>query len=195
LILNGINDYNSCLASHPEGAPFAEPADFPLPTASTPFGGPVRARWESAPAVTRNGGLAYFIDFLKVSNTWTESVDSCPLTYSSPNAPTKAEILATLVYSILIGQRRYAHIAALSGDKVMASLFGVKTFRIQDSPRRAFEDAITGWIDLQIDRTFAPLLELPWALDLDATIKVLYGDQEEARVGYNPAKPGRPSRV
>ena len=46
-----------------------------------------------------------------------------------------------------------------------------------------------------MDRTFAPLLELPWALDLDATIKVLYGDQEEARVGYNPTKPGRPSHV
>ena len=81
----------------------------------------------------------------------------------------------------------------------MASLFGVKTFRSQDSARRAFEDAdeeaITGWIDQQMDRTFVPLLELPRALDLDGTIKVLYGDQEEARVGYNPAKPGRPSRV
>ena len=86
-----------------------------------------------------------------------------PLTYSSPNTPTKAEIFATLVYSILIGKRRYAHIAALSGDKVMASLFGVKAFRSQDSARRAFEEAdeeaITTWIDQQMDRTFEPLLE------------------------------------
>jgi hypothetical protein len=141
--------------------------------------------------------MAYLIDFLKASGTWKSFVESCPLTYSSPNAPTKEEILATLVYSILIGHRLYAHIAALSGDRVMASLFGVKTS--QDSVRRAFEDAdegvITAWIDQQMDRTFAPLLELDWALDVDATIKVLYGNQEEARVGYNPTKPGRPSHV
>jgi len=32
-------------------------------------------------------------------------------------------------------------------------------------------------------------------LDLDATIKPLYGRQEGAEVGYNPHKPGRPSHV
>jgi hypothetical protein len=31
----------------------------------------------------------------------------------------------------------------------------------------------------------------PWVLDLDATIKPLYGRQEGAEVGYNPHKPGR----
>jgi hypothetical protein len=38
-------------------------------------------------------------------------------------------------------------------------------------------------------------LERPWVLDLDATIKPLYGHQEGAEVGYNPHKPGRPSHV
>ena len=88
---------------------------------------------------------------------------------------------------------------ALSGDTVMASLFGMKTFRSQDSVRRAFErvdeEALTQWIDQQVDRTFAPLLELDWVHDLDATIKVLYGHQEAARLGYNPTKPCRPSHV
>jgi len=32
-------------------------------------------------------------------------------------------------------------------------------------------------------------------LDLDATVKPLYGKQEGAEVGYNPKKPGRPSHV
>lgn len=65
------------------------------------FGGSVEVHWEPAPAVTRHGLLAYFIDFLKTSNTWTEFVDSCSLTYSSPNAPLKAEVLATIIYSSL----------------------------------------------------------------------------------------------
>ena len=38
-------------------------------------------------------------------------------------------------------------------------------------------------------------LDRPWVLDLDATIKPLYGRQEGAEVGYNPHKPGRPSHV
>jgi hypothetical protein len=32
-------------------------------------------------------------------------------------------------------------------------------------------------------------------VDIDATVKTLYGRQEEAKVGYNPTKPGRPSHV
>ncbi len=37
--------------------------------------------------------------------------------------------------------------------------------------------------------------EEAWALDMDATVKPLYGHQEDAKVGYNPQKPGRPSHV
>ena len=33
----------------------------------------------------------------------------------------------------------------------------------------------------------------PWILDVDTTVKPLYGRQEGAVVGYNPHKPGRPS--
>ncbi|MBC7940547.1 MAG: hypothetical protein H7Z19_12420 [Chitinophagaceae bacterium] len=38
-------------------------------------------------------------------------------------------------------------------------------------------------------------LNRPWVLDMDATIKPLYGRQEGAEVGDNPHKPGRPSHV
>jgi hypothetical protein len=38
-----------------------------------------------------------------------------------------------------------------------------------------------------------PLLSEPWILDVDTTLKPLYGRQEGAVVGYNPRKPGRPS--
>lgn len=132
-------------------------------------------------------GTAGLLHRFSQSKSWKDVVDSCPLTYSSPNAPTKEEIPATMLYSILIGQRRYAQMTALSGDTVIAGLFGVHTFRSQDSVRRAFEqtdeEAITQWVDQQMDRTFAPLLKQEWVLDLDATIKTLYGHQEGARVG------------
>jgi Transposase DDE domain group 1 len=36
-------------------------------------------------------------------------------------------------------------------------------------------------------------IERPWILDLDATVKTVYGHQDGAQVGYNPHKPRRPS--
>jgi len=38
-----------------------------------------------------------------------------------------------------------------------------------------------------------PLLSEPWILDVDTTVKPLYGHQEGAVVSYNPHKRGRPS--
>jgi hypothetical protein len=40
-----------------------------------------------------------------------------------------------------------------------------------------------------------PLLGEPWVLDIDTTVKLLYGHQQGAVVGYNPQKPGRPSHA
>ena len=38
-----------------------------------------------------------------------------------------------------------------------------------------------------------PLLAESYVLDIDNTVKALYGHQEGAELGYNPRKPGRPS--
>jgi hypothetical protein len=143
--------------------------------------------------------VTYFLEFLQISGIWEEFVEQCPLRYTSPNAPTKAEILGTILCSVVSGHRRYAHISGMRGDSVLPQMLGIERLRSEDSIRRAFanqdEDALTLWMDRQTDKTFAALLEQEWVLDLDATIKTLYGRQEEARVGYNPQKPGRPSHV
>ena len=46
-----------------------------------------------------------------------------------------------------------------------------------------------------IGRTVLGLLDAPWILDVDVTVKPLYGKQQGAVVGYNPHKPGRPSHA
>jgi Transposase DDE domain group 1 len=46
-----------------------------------------------------------------------------------------------------------------------------------------------------LTNTYGELLNEPWILDMDATVKPLYGQQEQAVRGYNPTKPGRPSHV
>src|SRR6516225_4638351 len=51
------------------------------------------------------------------------------------------------------------------------------------------------WLCPQLTHSVREALAVPWVLDIDASIKPLYGRQEGAELGYNPHKPGRPSHV
>jgi len=102
---------------HPVGERPSEPLEYPAPHRVETPGGPVQVRWEEDPGISPHGALTYFIEFLQVSGIWKEFVDQCPLTYSSPNAPAKAEILGTILLSVLSGHRRYAHITGMRGSE------------------------------------------------------------------------------
>lgn len=195
----GMSDVLDPRRIHPLGEAETAMEQYPEPHRVETLGGMVEVRWVAEPEMTMSGPLIYFIEFLVRTGRWNRWVETCPLKYQSPNAPTKEEILGTILLSVLSGHRRYAHITGLRGDQVMAWLLGIKTLRSEDSVRRAFEkvdeDKLTLWNDLNLGETFEALLEGEWILDLDETVKTLFGKQEEARVGYNPAKPGRPSHV
>jgi hypothetical protein len=98
---------------------------------------------------------------------------------------------------MLAGHRRYAHIAALRCDIVLPELLGMKKIVSEDAVRRAFkaiaEPEGAAWLRGHLAFCVEPLLTEPWILDVDTTIKPLYGHQEGAVLGYNPKKPGRPS--
>src|SRR6202522_439805 len=100
--------------------------------------------------------------------------------------------------SMLAGHKRYSHIAALRGDGVLPELLGMGKIVSEDSVRRAFaaieEEAGAAWMRRHLDHCLEPLLSERWILDIDTTVKPLYGRQDGAVVGYNPKKPGRPSR-
>lgn len=161
------------------------------------FGGRVHVEWDPQAAVTPLGQLPFFIDFLKVSGLFDAFVEDCPLNFASNNAPSKRAVLATLMLSILAGHHRYAHISAMRHDHIHPELLGIARFISEDSARRALRrvDEAQGiaWLDRHLANTTRPLLTTPWILDLDATVKCLYGKQQGAVVGYNPHKPGRPS--
>ena len=171
----------------------------PAPIALDTFGGRIHVEWDPSAAVTPLGQLPFFIDFLNVSGLFESWVDSCPLTSTSNNASTKREVLATLLTSILAGHQRYAHISAMRLDGIHPSLMGVAKFVSEDAVRRALlrmeESTAVNWLDQHIAKTTEPLLSTPWILDLDGTVKCLYGKQEGACIGYNPKKPGRPSHI
>jgi len=51
------------------------------------------------------------------------------------------------------------------------------------------------WLKSHLLRSVSVALNTPWILDIDTTIKTLFGKQQGAEVGYNPHKPGRPSHA
>ena len=51
------------------------------------------------------------------------------------------------------------------------------------------------WLDACFEQLSGNVLDVPWVLDVDVTVKPLYGKQEGAVLGYNPSKPGRPSHA
>ena len=161
--------------------------------------GRVQVRWETESAATPMGQLAYFIEFLNLTGLWSRWEENCPLTYTSPNAPTKAEVLGTWLLSILAGHRRYSHVTAIRCDGINPGLLGMRKVISEDALRNALkripETAGTAWLDSHLSASVAPLLDAPWILDADTTIKTLYGHQQGALIGYNPKKPGRPSHA
>ncbi len=50
-------------------------------------------------------------------------------------------------------------------------------------------------MDAALDESTREALRTDWILDIDTTIKLLFGHQAGAEIGYNPTKPGRPSHT
>lgn len=184
---------------HPQG----EPGNSPSTTTGTwPVdtpGGRFHAEWDHTSPVTREGSLLFFFQFLKAGGRWEHFLKSCPLTYTGNRGSGAPNVMGTVLLSVLSGHWRYAHINGVRGDGVNPGLLGMSSTVSEDVVRLAMyripEAAGLDWLSSQILDAIAPALGLPWILDIDVTVKPLYGHQEGAAIGYNPQKPGRPSHV
>ena len=178
-------------------------------------GGVFQVRWDENASASALGQLAFFGEFLEVSGLFQRWVESCPLQYTSPNAPAVRDVLGTWLLSILDGQRRYAHINGLRGDAVAPQILGMTRIISDESLRRALKalapsigknctegerltaqtqlDKSTAWMDAALRESTFDALSTDWILDCDTTVKLLFGHQDGAEIGYNPTKPGRPS--
>jgi hypothetical protein len=186
--------------THPQGAlqiASNQPAE--TVTSLDTFAGKVHVKWAPEATVSSLGLMPFFIEFLKTSGLFDQWVEDCPLHYSSGNAPAKRDVLGTLALSVLAGHWRYAHINALRADGINPELLGMSGVASEDSVRRGMkamdEEASGEWLKKHLKASYEPLLQEPWILDLDTTVKPLYGHQQDAKVGYNPTKPGRPSHA
>jgi hypothetical protein len=180
-------------------------------------GGRFQVRWDEGGSATALGQLPFFAELLEVSGLFGRWTEGCPMDYTSPNAPTVRDVLGTWLLSILDGQRRYAHVTGLRGDAVAPRILGMNKIVSDESLRRALAHLAptlgkgcpeaerdrreaqlarsTAWMDTALAESTWDALTTDWILDCDATVKLLYGHQDGAEVGYNPTKPGRPSHT
>src|SRR6202165_919021 len=195
-----MSDEKALIKVHPEGEEQTVGIQPPETALSLDtVAGKIQFRWAPDAGVSSFGQMPFFIEFLKTSGLFEDWVRDCPLQYTSPNAPQKRDVLGTILLSVLAGHWRYAHMSALRGDGVNPELLGMTKVASEDSVRRGLsalqEEESAAWLKKHLQFTYKALLEEPWALDVDTTVKPLYGHQEDAKVGYNPQKPGRPSHA
>jgi len=150
------------VSPHPTGEqPLVEVAPPPAGVTVESWAGPVRIEWDVTAPLTPFGQLPFFIEFLKVSGLFDAWVADCPLTRTSPNAPSNRDVLGTLLLSVLAGHKRYAHITALRADTVLAELIGMSRVMSEDAVRRALqaieEEPGAAWLRSHLDYCVAPL--------------------------------------
>ena len=184
----------------PRAAPVGHGDTFPIHTA----GGVFHVRYDPDERVSACGGAVPFAQFLEASQLFLKWVGEAPLSYASNRAHGVQEVLGTLLLSILNGHYRFAHVAALRGDTVAPALLGMGHPVSEDSVRNALKRMVQdedrkaqtmAWLRRHLRTTLEPLLAKPWVLDVDVTVKPVFGRQPGSVVGYNPMKPGRPSPV
>lgn len=161
--------------------------------------GRLHVRWDGQSAATPFGQMAFFLEFLHLTGLCPRWLQSCPHAHAGPHGSKTQDIVGTWFLSLLAGHRRYARMNAIRFDGVMPELPGMTRVVAEDTVRRFLkaieEERGINWLQTHLDACVAPLRSAPWILDVDVTVKPLYGHQEGALIGYNPKKPGRPSHT
>ena len=150
--------------------------------------------------VTPFGGLVSLITFFERIGLAGQISGLMPFVYTSPNAIPPAQTLMAFIVSVVAGARRLANTDWLRADKALHALLGIERFPGTDTVRNLF----TRFRQCHIEEFWRPLwkwlLALSWpvpaqgfSLDLDSTVFQRSGQQEGAKRGYNPSRPGRHS--
>ena len=183
------------VAVHPPGESVLEQLPWPVDTP----GGRYWAEFDDEAPVTREGQLIFFAQFLHAGGRWAQFLEKSPLAYRGNRGSAVVDVLGTAVLSVLCGHWRYAHINSVRGDRLNPPLLGMRGTVSEDVVRGAWrrleETAGLAWLGGELRACVEPVLSQPWILDIDVTVKTIYGRQQGAELGHNPHKPGRPSHA
>ena len=147
--------------------------------------------------ITAYGGLALLKKMLD-KMSFEQLLEALPLPAPGSNRGyDPAQIITQFIISIWCGANRFEHLEVTRFDGVIQQLFGWKRMAGHRSFIRFFEK----FDQERSQEVFTPFYQWffdnlkfdNFTLDLDSSVITRYGQQEAARVGYNPRKPGRKS--
>lgn len=134
------------------------------------------------------------IDKLKLKDV----LSSLPLPSQKSNRGySPIQLILSYWISIWCGANKYEHLEVTRQDEVLRQLFNWKRMAGHKSFQRYFSkftQAINQSVFTNLYQWFFSNLHFDnYTLDFDSTIMTRYGEQEGAKVGYNPKKRGRKS--
>jgi hypothetical protein len=147
--------------------------------------------------ITPWGGMILMKQLIEKTKI-NEVLERLPLPAQKSNRGYKPiQLINNFWVSIWSGASRYEHLEVTRMDKVIQKIFGWRTMAGHKCFQRYFKKF--GQADNQ--RVFTELFNWffkqikfdNYTLDLDSTILTRYGNQQGAKKGYNPKKPGRNS--
>ena len=146
--------------------------------------------------MTPFGGLVPWAAFIKKTGIFEALAESSPVVRTSNNALSVYDILTSFSLTTLCDGTHFSDVNRLRHDPAIPELFGMKRVASDDTIRRFFKRVDIEKARSWIASSAAPIrsaLPKDFILDWDSTVITRYGHQEDAVVGYNPVKRGRPS--
>jgi hypothetical protein len=144
-------------------------------------------------------GVEKFLDVVHPSGDKSEELKALPLVKEGGYSVGRK--ILSVVNGLVLGLERPSDTKILQKDKVAQTLLEYEGYPHQSTLSRFLKSfRVKGAIAigkknlqllLRVRNNFADWLKL--TLDLDSEVKTVYGNQQRAKVGYNPKKPGRKS--
>lgn len=107
------------------------------------------------------------------------------------------QLITCFMVSIWCGANRFEHLEVSRFDEVLRKIFGFRRMAGHKAYQRyfrKFDIATNQRVFTELSRWFFGQVKLDnYTLDIDSTIFTRYGNQQGAKRGYNPTKPGRNS--
>jgi hypothetical protein len=127
-----------------------------------------------------------------------EKLQETKLPESGSNRGYKAEaIISSFWLSVWCGANRFIHTEVTRQDKVMQEVYGLRAIPSHTTIKRFFNKfslSKNNEVFTELYQWYFKQLEFDnYAIDFDSSVLTRYGDQEGAKRGYNPNKPGRKS--
>ena len=150
--------------------------------------------------LTGNAGLVHFgrfIDKLKLHERLNSHLS---ITRASNADYQAADVVVMLVLGVLAGAKHMSHMAILGMDSAIRKISGWKIFPVASTFSRIFK-LFTHQNCNELSEVEDLIRKLVWkkkwfgriTIDLDSSVRGVFGTQEGAEKGYNPNKKGQRS--